>query len=322
MDNLNQNQLNDRMTVMTNNNTPRKLSGILTGLLLIFFIMLLISSCEKYIDMEIPDRGRKVTANCFFTDTGSVVVLLYKSRFILDVYSQFHSVSGASVVLLENGVPVTTLVETEAGIYVSEGFIPSAGAAYTLKVFKDSEEISASSYIPHTVPFVLVDTLRVMSEYSENLRFRIRINDPSETDNFYVVTFDHNHNDDHFSYWGNSLTMTTIDPYVSFNWIVMGAIFTDDLFNGQNQIVSFDLDIYNFYRDTTNVIIRLWSISRDMYMYLSTYQAQDNASNNPFTEPVMVYNNIENGYGIFAGYSIMTDSVKIPQLTEDWEIIE
>jgi hypothetical protein len=320
MDILNNNHLNGRMNILTNLNINLKKSRILTGMILIFFLIIIASSCEKYIDMEIPDKGRKISANCFFTDTGTVVVFLHKSRFILDTYSEFHSINGAAVILYENGIPVSTLFEEETGKYVSQDFLPSAGASYTLKVIKDSEEITASSYVPHAVPFVLVDTLRVMSEYSENLRFRIRINDPSETDDFYVVTFDHNNDDDHFSYWGNSLIMTTIDPFVSYNWILMGAVFTDDLFSGQSQIVSFDLDLYNFHRDTTDVVIRLWSISRDMYMYISTYQAQDNASNNPFTEPVMVYNNIENGYGIFAGYSTFTDSIKIPQYTEGYEI--
>jgi len=32
--------------------------------------------------------------------------------------------------------------------------------------------------------------------------------------------------------------------------------------------------------------------------------------NDPFAEPVQVYNNIENGFGIFAGYAADVDTIK------------
>ena len=36
-----------------------------------------------------------------------------------------------------------------------------------------------------------------------------------------------------------------------------------------------------------------------------------NAKGNPFVEPVQVYENITNGYGIFAGYSSYKDSIVV-----------
>jgi len=47
-------------------------------------------------------------------------------------------------------------------------------------------------------------------------------------------------------------------------------------------------------------------------LYAVTSQAQQNTNGSPFSEPVMVYNNIKNGYWIFAGASVYKDSIIVP----------
>jgi len=288
-------------------------------LFLILFSVLTLFSCEKYIDMEIPDRGRKLVANCFFSDTGSVVVQVSMSRFILD-NSDFNVVSDAIVVLYENGTAVDTLTETLAGQYITNGFIPQMGELYSLKIVKDTEEITASSSIPTTIPFEFIDTTRVADEYYEYLRFRIKINDPADEDNYYMIGFDkEDTNND--PYYNGGIYFYSEEPFIeSYNHHY--GLFSDILFKGQSQILAFDLDLYNFDNDTNKVNISLFSISKEMFMYLLTLQAQQNAGNSPFAEPVMVFSNIENGYGIFAGFSIYQDSITIPRLGNEWGIIE
>jgi len=90
------------------------------------------------------------------------------------------------------------------------------------------------------------------------------------------------------------------------------------LFEGKTQVLSFDLDIYNFINDENNLNIELFSISKDIYMYLLTFQAQQETEESPFAEPVMVYNNIKDGYGIFAGFSVYKDSILIPNMSPDY----
>jgi hypothetical protein len=48
----------------------------------------------------------------------------------------------------------------------------------------------------------------------------------------------------------------------------------------------------------------LLSVSESYFRYLKATEFQENNEDNPFATPVQVYNNIENGLGIFAGYSI------------------
>lgn len=55
--------------------------------------------------------------------------------------------------------------------------------------------------------------------------------------------------------------------------------------------------------------LEIYSLSKDMYKYQTTYINQLVNEQNPFAQPVEVYSNIHNGIGIFAGYQ--TERVKV-----------
>ena len=50
----------------------------------------------------------------------------------------------------------------------------------------------------------------------------------------------------------------------------------------------------------------LSSISRDNYLFIKSEAASREARDNPFAEPVIVHNNIENGIGIFRARNTTT----------------
>ena len=52
-----------------------------------------------------------------------------------------------------------------------------------------------------------------------------------------------------------------------------------------------------------NIIVTLRTLSEDYYNYKITGSLQQNTSDNPFAQPVNVHDNIDDGFGIFAGYS-------------------
>ena len=74
--------------------------------------------------------------------------------------------------------------------------------------------------------------------------------------------------------------------------------------------------------------MHLSSLSEDLYQYLKSYY-HHNAVKPKFyefwledifdrTEPVPVYTNIENGYGIFGGYSTSVDSISTTNVNFDY----
>jgi len=63
--------------------------------------------------------------------------------------------------------------------------------------------------------------------------------------------------------------------------------------------------------DRSVYYIRFYTVSKEFYQYYISLSKHLNAQDEFFMEPVQVYSNIKNGFGIFAGYSIDVDSVEI-----------
>lgn len=78
-----------------------------------------------------------------------------------------------------------------------------------------------------------------------------------------------------------------LDNYVLYDWENSGFSFDS---------ISYRMRNYEIY-------VELRTISEGMYNYLRTLNMQLVNRLNPFSEPVSVFSNIENGVGIFAGYS-------------------
>ena len=100
-------------------------------------------------------------------------------------------------------------------------------------------------------------------------------------------------------------------------------VINDNLFNGKAKTFSLDIDLsnlYNYNNEPIKFYISLYSISKDYYLYAVTSQAQQNTNGSPFSEPVMVYNNIKNGYGIFAGGYVYRDSIIVPSRGSGYQI--
>ena len=100
--------------------------------------------------------------------------------------------------------------------------------------------------------------------------------------------------------------------YFTFNNIDFGILeilgvfgkdvsyFTDETFDGKE--ITFTVLLENYSEDNSHIAVEVDGLSYDTYKYLSSKSQQvDNETNVPFSDPVMVYNNIEGGYGIVGG---------------------
>ena len=82
-----------------------------------------------------------------------------------------------------------------------------------------------------------------------------------------------------------------------------GIFFSSQAFGGQQH--SFDIFVETQYLDPAGTFeVRILTFSEELYDYSIALQRQQNSSGNPFAEPVQVYSNINNGYGIFGGYAL------------------
>lgn len=300
------------------------------------------SACETIVDVDIPDEPPRLVANAFLQADSMVVVELTQSQSIL-VNSDLKSVRGATVSLLEEAQPVATLEESEApGIYFST-FAPSVGRTYTLRVSKDGfEPVEATTFIapPVTIRSVEVDTSVFINSYvnfedslitERNVtldEIRLSFDDPASERNYYEISayrydlqiqsrYDSEGNliDTDTVRYFRPLYLRSDDPAISggesdplegeSDFYGIALLFNDDFFNGKQYSLRFsEAQGFGFssgYEPQLYVVLR--TIDEAQYRYLRSVDLQYENEDNPFAEPVQVYSNVENGFGIVAGSS-------------------
>ncbi len=288
---------------------------IFISLVLIFIVLV---SCEKIIDINIPDKDKKIVINSIISTDSLVKVNVSKSLNILDNANAIF-LNNAKVKLFEDNVFIEELHNVSNGNYMSQSFYPTIGKEYKIEVSNDGlQSVSAKNKIPNKVKINSIDTLTDNS--SENIYFTLHFTDPANDTNYYFVevkskipTFDFNTGKYTNPVMQNIYIMSDdkiVDANVSYNY-GNGITFCDKLINGQTYPLKFSIDKYNFSNDTNKVYIYLNSISKDFYLYIKSFAKNIETQEDIFAEPVQVYENINNGYGIFAGYSSYVDSINV-----------
>jgi len=85
------------------------------------------------------------------------------------------------------------------------------------------------------------------------------------------------------------------------NYYYDSAVFKDDLFENSQASIRFKTD---FWEEEVDYKLQLIRSSREYFDYHQSYRAFQN-SGGPFSQPVQVYTNIDNGIGVFGGYSFI-----------------
>ena len=142
---------------------------------------------------------------------------------------------------------------------------------------------------------------------------RITIDDPANEENFYQVRLTGiRESQDGEIIQEIDFYVTSLNPFAETSFYYDGILLKDDSFNG----TEFDLSIgfSNFLtsgyitgeEEVIYLLAELSSISRDNYLFIKSEAASREARDNPFAEPVIVHNNIENGIGIFRARNTTT----------------
>ncbi len=84
--------------------------------------------------------------------------------------------------------------------------------------------------------------------------------------------------------------------------------FSDIQFNGRSESFDAYYPIYSEF-DSTKIYAQLISISAEYYKYIKSIVLYKSSNDNLFSEPVQVYSNVQNGFGIVLGRSKFTVSI-------------
>jgi Domain of unknown function (DUF4249) len=124
-------------------------------------MMILFSSCQKVIDVDIKNVEKKYVVEAVITDQLDSSKVLISTTKNVSENNDFPGIGGAVVTVTDEAGIVTTFAEDSTGYYYAHGFKGAIGKTYTLRVVANSETFTASSTMP---PRVNMDTLFISDE--------------------------------------------------------------------------------------------------------------------------------------------------------------
>lgn len=275
----------------------------------ILLTAILFASCdgalEQVVTLDIPEHESQIAINGHFAqDEFFLNLLVAQSRGILDT-ANYKSLQDAKVKLFhENNLLFDFEYNDEIDRFYKENTSPLPEGNYRLEIsHPDYKSVMVTQEMPKAVPVVSVDynkegTLSPDGERVDELQ--IVIDDPASEDNFYSIQAEI-----YYSYQGdttvysNRIYLDSNDPIVSYS--EDGPIFSDGTFNGRKQtLLFFNYNYFGEEAEFKKIDIFVQTLTEDRFLYLRSLDAYYNADGNPFAEPVVVHNNVENGFGIFS----------------------
>lgn len=289
----------------------------------ITFISILYSffSCRKVIEIELPSKDGKIVINSFFSSRDSLVINISKSLHILDNIES-KLLNDAEVIIYENNIFKEKLTNINNGNYIARTFIPSNDKLYKVIVkYNNLNPANSENIIPNPIKIISVDTSTVYVTNNNGMnqgggnsypqyQLKIRFKDTENFKNYYSIRLYVKSQNYYYKNTSDIKYFDYMPLYFSSNDLVIeswqsgeAALFSDDFINGKEYNLLINIDKYNFPNTNNEVIVEINSLSKDYFFYSKSYNLYQSVKGDPFSEPVQVYNNIENGFGIFAGYS-------------------
>lgn len=268
--------------------------------LLYISIVLGLAACTKQIPFDDPGMEPMLVINSFVEPNDSISLTLSRSASILRP-GDVENLDEADVELFENGTSVGQLTPDGNGVFRLD-YAPTSGNEYEVRVTEDElGAVVSRTAIPAPVAVsnvTIEETTNVDDDGIQRVSFDL--DDPTG-DNFYILHLVEITPDG--QKW--DISFVSIEPFFTGgsqdNYFWNGAAFRDDAFDGQVQRIS--IDVSNIWPEGGNdYYVQLISASEEHFLYHISYEAYMESNGDPFSQPVQIYSNVEDGLGIFAGH--------------------
>lgn len=281
-----------------------------------FYLLPLVAlmACEKEIDYEIPDPGKRAVLETRML-TGDLLEL-YLSESVYSLSSEDPSSAGDFDAKLHTNDPNSPF--DFIPILIDRGFESQwvyrldydlqPGDSYRIEVSKDGlPNASARETVPSAVD---IEDLQYDPSTKE---FSFTLKDSAATKDYYMISIN--------VLDGDNIFYSTLDLDIEFfdfqgffgdgetdgrQYGVQGFL-SDQNFNGRQRNIKVRVE------DTGNpavfIELRLHHVSESYYRHELTKAAYQ-SSDGFFSEPVQIYSNVENGYGIMATGAVDVERVQ------------
>ncbi len=310
-------------------------------LVVAILLILGISSCLEPIDIPMPENDPQAVAIANFNPDDFIRVFISREKSVNSTDSTIYIEDATVQVLLNERIQgkftfIPAKGEYPNVPYYRSNFKPRIGRSYTLSVdIPDNPSLLATNSIPDPVPLeeISIDSIAIDYPFLDRTTAvytffgKIKIFDPPGVDNFYhfsdvVVPIDWyslSQGDTCCIQFNQDSIRTEVsildsqDPAYLALRHEDGFMFNDRDFDGQAKRIPFRtaVTINTGFQLVNRLHVELRSVSGDYYRYHSSFTRQLAARESPLSEPVIIFDNVENGLGNFSGYSIARDSISL-----------
>jgi len=286
----------------------------------LFFIGILISSCTKEVNIDVPEHNPSLVINSLFSSGSIINLYVGKSVSIFDNSNKI--IPDAKVLLYEESTIIDTLI-FHSGLYISK-IQAKSNTQYTIEVSAEGFAcVSATNTVPNNPVLISISQSDSTVVNDDGIRLSqviLKFKDENPEKDYYEVILYLNYYD---SYSKEYVTISTwidevADPVILgeglFNYSPESYIFSDKLFNGGEYTM-----YLNYYKpdyiSSYKLILYFNKTSEDYYLYkrkltIFKWSQDQNIFSGP-SEPVILHSNINGGLGIFAGFSTVSRIINI-----------
>lgn len=297
--------------------------------------LLSVSACNQPVEIELPPHQSRMVVNAVLVHNQPVALYISKSIGVLDnTLPDDRVVTDANALLFEGTTPYparyldTTITDTLGNEfplpkYYYSQLRPQAGNNYRIEVtHPDYPEATASAALP-TIPEIseIVFTLNVFQNPQANWMHELtfKINDAPASQDWYHL-------------FGSALFQDTTRANSPINGkpfaievssglakipIEGGVLFSDELFDGQSQTLSF----FGHFNENVGfenevligLAVELRHVNKEYYDYYyflpENQETQESQSGFFAKDPVTLRSNVSGGYGIFTAHAFSRDTL-------------
>ncbi|MDG1798410.1 MAG: DUF4249 domain-containing protein [Flavobacteriales bacterium] len=286
--------------------------NFLAAIIFLFFI-----SCEKVIPIDANFLKSKLVINSIFFKDSSCTVHISSSTSVLEKIT-YENIEDADLSVKDsNGNLIENLRYLSNGFYKGSEKLQADNQYYLNAVHKNFNNVLATTSIPKNISIHHIDTLSYLENGKERFRISVSFIDDGDINNYYKLGVKMGqYVVDTLSQNGN----TIIDSAIIYKWVKIyrdhevlertitnkEVIFNDNTFNGTTFSVNFS--IKDVIRDSNINLAFLklyfYNIDNSLYNYEKSIKQYFDNYDIPSTQPVQVFSNIENGFGVLSSANV------------------
>ncbi len=287
--------------------------------LLLTCVMFIMAGCYEKVDWEFPAFGSKPVINSIMVAGSPVRV--HVSLAVAYRAEESVIVEDAEVRLYVDGEYAETLVYQEEGYYQSQ-LAAETGKEYVCEVHLDGfPVVRGSVIIPKPAGILDIEYIHIAGTDEEgivypalNITFE---NNPDIFTCYEVIIYTYRNYGRVGQRYHRAWVINYTDP-VLLNEGLPITVFSNEIIEDDSYTMTINYATGRMNHDYIPFRVEFRTVCQNYYNYARQLHLYEYYSEEPFftggvLTPFTLYSNVENGYGVFAGFSSVTSAIIVPE---------